>query len=240
MQTPTALVTGGAERIGRAISLALHQAGYAVVVHYHRSAAAARALVAECNQRRPDSARAVQADLGTARGCHELTRQALQWPVGVLVNNAAVFRPTPIAELSTADWDEILGLNLRAPLELARGMAEALQGGSIINITDIYAHRPLQGHLLYCISQAGLTMCTQALALELAPGVRVNAVAPGAILPPAGNPDRAQAIRQSIPLGGMGTPEDIAGAVLYLVRDASYLSGQTLILDGGRLLPVSP
>ena len=238
---PAALVTGAARRIGREISMQLHGAGYDLAVHYHQSEAAAVELTAECNQRRPHSAVALKADLHDAAGRTMLVEQALAFRphYALLVNNAAVFRATPLADIRQHDWDEIMGLNLFAPLALCQGLAPVLRGGSIVNITDIYAHRPLTRHLLYCLSKAGLTMLTQALALELAPHVRVNAVAPGAILPPAAaDPARMQAVGKSVPLGGPGTPQDVARAVLYLARDGAYLNGQVLVLDGGRLLPV--
>lgn len=238
---PVALVTGGAQRIGLAISQGLHEAGYDLVLHYHRSEAAATELAATCNRIRPNSAVALKADLHKLEECASLVEQALDLHqrYALLVNNAAVFRATPLTDISKDDWADIMGLNLHAPLALSQKLAAALRGGAIININDIYAYRPLAQHLLYCLSKAGLAMLTQGLALELAPHVRVNTVALGAILPPAeADPVRMKAISKSVPLGRFGDPADVAKAVLYLARDGAYLNGQSLVLDGGRLLPV--
>lgn len=238
---PVALVTGGAQRIGLEISRGLHEAGYDLVLHYHQSEAAATEFVATCNRMRSNSAVALRADLHKLEECITLAKQALDLHqrYALLVNNAAVFRATPLTSISKDDWIDIMGLNLHAPLALSQRLAAALRGGAIININDIYAYRPLAGHLLYCLSKAGLAMLTQGLAIELAPYVRVNAVAPGAILPPATtDPVRMKAISKSVPLGRLGTPADVAKAVLYLARDGAYLNGQSLVLDGGRLLPV--
>ncbi len=237
----TALVTGGSRRLGAAICRGLHEAGYALLVHYHCSRRQAQALVAELNRIRAGSALAVQADLRDAPQRELLLERTLafQGRLDVLINNASVYRPTPLDQVQEQDWEEFCALHLRAPLHLAQGLAPALRRsrGCIINLTDLYAIRPQPRHALYCATKAGLEMLTRSLALELAPRVRVNALAPGVILWPAKR-DAAQkaVIRQSIPLGRSGTAQEVAQAVLYLVG-ARYQTGQTLILDGGRATP---
>lgn len=235
----TALVTGGAKRIGAAIVRRLHAEGMNVVIHYHRSQAPAQALADELERARPGTAVTAQMDLAEIDGLSSLVKAATQWgSLDLLVNNASSFRPTPVGEVTEADWDTLFASNLKAPFFLAQAAAPALREseGSIINIVDIYARRPLHRHTVYCTAKAGLEMLTRSLARELAPAVRVNGVAPGAILWPEAPMDVSaqQKIIQRIALKRTGEPEDIAGAVVYLARDAAYVTGVVLPVDGGR------
>lgn len=233
-----ALVTGGSQRLGAHTARALHARGFCVAVHYHQSQAAAAQLCEELEKIRPQSTCLVQGDLSTAAApAAVIATVAARWGrLDVLVNNAAVFRPTPCGDPGMTDWDEIAGTNLRAPWLLANAALPWLKrrGGSIINIVDIYAERPRPGFALYCASKAGLIGLTRALARELAPEVRVNAVAPGAIMwSTETSASDKSAILAKTPLGRLGSPNDIAGAVCYLL-DAEYVTGQVLNIDGGR------
>jgi pteridine reductase len=237
------LVTGAARRIGAAIARALHGAGATLALHHRGSAAEAETLAAGLNATRPDSAACFAADLGTAAACAQLVTQvtARYGRLDGLVNNASSFFPTPLGTVGEAEWDRLMASNLKAPFFLAQAAAPWLartSGGAIVNIADIHAERPLKGYPVYCAAKAGLVMLTRALARELAPGVRVNAVAPGAILWPEPTPDAATqaTILARIPLACTGRPEDIAGAVLYLLGAAPYVTGQVLAVDGGRTL----
>ncbi|MCX8098828.1 MAG: pteridine reductase [Casimicrobiaceae bacterium] len=240
-QAPVALVTGAARRVGAAIAAALHEAGYRVLIHYRQSAQAARELAARLEARRPGSTALAQLDLLEWRRAPELIEAALlRWGrLDALVNNASLFAPTALATASDEDWERLLGSNLRAPFELARAAAPHLKErqGAIVNITDIHAERPMAGYLLYSVAKAGLAQLTRALALELAPRVRVNAVAPGPIAwPEDGQIDSAERERilSTTPLRREGHPEQIAQAVRYLLCDAHYVTGHTLAVDGGR------
>ena len=235
-----ALVTGAAQRLGAAIARRLHGAGMDLVVHYRSSSEAAARLVDELNGRRPDSATAVQADLLEAVAPPKLVAAAQRFRgrLDVLVNNASTFYPTPVPGTSARHWDELVGSNLRAPFFVAQHAAPHLaeHGGCIVNLVDIHAERPLRGYPVYSIAKAGMAMLTRALALELGPRVRVNGVAPGAILWPQPEPsetEKARVLARSV-LGRRGDPDDIARAVLFLVRDAGYVTGQVLAVDGGQ------
>ena len=242
LQGKVALITGAARRIGAGIARALHAAGADVVVHYHHSLAEAAALQAELNDRRTDSCHLLQGDLLKTDSLPHLLEQLLASTgrLDILVNNASSFYPTAIGSVTEQQWDDLLGVNLKAPLFLSQAAAPQLrqQGGCIVNLADVHGMRPLQGSPLYSVAKAGLIMLTQALARELGPEVRVNAVAPGAILwPEQGMPvDKQQALLERTALKRIGSPEDIAKAVLYLVRDAPYVTGQILTVDGGRVL----
>jgi len=235
------LVTGGARRLGAASGRRLHAAGARLAVHYHRSAADADRLCAELNAERPGSAAAFGADLLDVGRLDGLVAAVVDRFGGldVLINNASSFYPTPIGETTPAQWDELMGTNVRAPFFLAQAAAPVLRarGGSIVNMVDVYAERPLAGYAPYCAAKAALVNLTRALARELAPQVRVNAVAPGAILWPEGE-EANEAARARIiartPLARLGTAEDIAAAVYYLVAEAPFVSGQVLAVDGGR------
>jgi pteridine reductase len=235
-----ALVTGAARRVGAEIATQLHAAGADVGIHYRNSGEDATNLVARLNGLRPNSAAAFQADLLDTVSLPALVAAVVDWRGGldVLVNNASTFYPTPLGEITEAHWDDLVGSNFKAPLFLSQAAAPSLRErrGSIVNIVDIHAQRPLRDHLVYGPAKAGLAMLTRALAKELAPEVRVNGVSPGAILwPEGGMSETAKAsILDQVPLARPGDPADIAGCVLYLVRDANYVTGQIVAVDGGR------
>ncbi len=237
----TALVTGGAQRIGASIVQALHDAGLNVVIHYRNSRAEAEDLVARLNRRRSGSAAALAADLTDPRAVRTLAAQAQACfqRLDVLVNNASSFYPTPLAEVCDDDWDRLMNGNLRAPFLLSQQLAPALAAsgqGAIINLIDIYAEKPLPGHSLYCITKAGLAMMTRSLARELGPQIRVNGIAPGAILWPEHGQPQQHIMLSASALKRAGEPQDIAGAVTWLALHAPYVTGQILAVDGGRSL----
>lgn len=235
----TALVTGAARRIGAAIADRLHAAGMNLVIHYRHSADEAEALAERLNARRRESAVTAQADLLAPDGFPSLIKTAEQWGgLDLLVNNASSFYATPLGEIDEGHWDELVGSNLKGPLFLAQAAWESLRArdGQIINIVDVHGFRPMPDHPVYSIAKAGLVMLTRSLAAEMAPSVRVNGIAPGAILWPERPMDEAsrEAILDRVPLGRSGEPADIAAAVLFLVRDAPYVNGHVLPVDGGR------
>lgn len=236
------LITGGARRIGAAISRHLHAAGMNLSLHYHQSAVAAQALAAELNAQRPASVHLLTADLRQTAELAALVQHSLDhWGrLDVLINNASSFYPTPLLQATEAQWDDLLASNLKAPFFLAQAAAPELrrQRGTLINLVDIHAERPRSGHPIYSAAKAGLVTLTRALALELQPAVRVNAIAPGAILWAENDdsPTTQQAILERIPLGRRGDPDDIARTVLFLIRDGTYINGQVLAVDGGRTL----
>lgn len=237
-----ALLTGAARRIGAATARALHAAGADVVIHYRHSAQAATALQAELNAMRPNSCFLVQGDLLQVRDMAPMVAQAVEQAgrLDILVNNASSFYPTPLATLTEAQFDDLIGTNLKAPLFMAQAAAPHLQAneGCIINMVDIHGMRPLKGYNAYCAAKAGLLMLTQVLARELGPQVRVNGIAPGAILWPELGANHAMHadILAKTALQREGTPQDTAKAILFLVQDAPYITGQVLPVDGGRLL----
>ena len=237
-----AIVTGSARRIGAVIARALHRRGLDIVVHYRSSSDQAESLVEQLNAERTESAVAVGGDLADLPVPERIVAKVLErfGRIDVLVNNASAFYPTPVDEATAEHWDELMASNLRAPFFLSQACAPHLSsnGGVIVNLVDIHALVPMQRHAIYCQAKAGLVMQTRALAKELAPEVRVNAVAPGAILWPENeqSPEAAQGILERIPMGREGRPEDIAGAVCFLALDAPYITGQILAVDGGRLL----
>jgi len=239
---PVALITGGARRVGAAIVRTLHGAGMNVALHYRQSMKAANQLADELNAQRSDSVRLFHADLCRTEHLPRLvsTVVADMGRLDVLVNNASSFFPTPLGSVTTDDWDDLLGTNLRAPFFLAQSAGPHLRAnkGCIINIADIHGRQPLKNHPVYSVAKAGLIMLTRALARELAPEVRVNAVAPGAILWPEQELDEVtkQRILSRTALKRRGDPDDIARAVLFLARDAGYITGETLVVDGGREL----
>jgi pteridine reductase len=238
----TALVTGAARRIGAAIARRLHAAGASVVLHYRGAEAEAARLESELNAARAGSALKVKADLLAPIAPRALVSAALQGfgRLDVLVNNASSFYPTAVGAIEAAHWEELVGSNLRAPLFLAQEAAPELakREGAIVNIADIHAERPLKGYLVYSVAKSGIAALTRALALELAPAVRVNAIAPGAIAWPEDGqfePRERERIVASTPLARLGTPEEIARAVHFLAT-ASFVTGQVLAVDGGRSL----
>ena len=242
MQQQAALVTGAARRIGAAIARALHAAGANVALHCNRSREEAERLAAELNSGRKGSAVVVQADLLDIASLPRLVADAASafGRLDALVNNASSFYATPFESIGEREWQDLIGTNLRAPLFLAQAAAPRLRKarGAIVNLVDIHAERPLPNFLVYSVAKAGLAGLTRALAIELGPDVRVNGVAPGAILWPdegrhfdAGERSR---ITSTTPLERIGSPEDVAGAVKYLLFDAPFVSGQVLAVDGGR------
>jgi pteridine reductase len=239
---PVALITGAARRIGAGIAQTLHAAGFNIVLHYRDSAQSALELCSTLNRQRPDSAITVQADLLQTAALPALITSALQpWQrLDALVNNASSFYPTPVGTIDEAAWDDLVGSNLKAPLFLAQAAVPYLKksGGSIVNISDVHADRPMRKYVVYSTAKAGLAALTKSLARELAPEVRVNAVAPGSILWPEHEmPGEArESILQRIPLQRAGTPEDIALAVKFLLLEAPYITGHILPVDGGRSL----
>lgn len=242
--TPVALITGSAKRIGASIARALHADGYDLALHYRGSGEAMAALAAELEGARPGSTLTLQADLAEFDRLPELIARTVgrYGRLDALVNNASGFAPTPIGGATPAQWDALFASNARAPFFLAQAAAPHLRAarGAIVNLVDIYAERPLRDHSLYCMAKAALVMATRALALELAPEVRVNAVAPGAILWPEAEGGKDEAAKAAMlartPLGRTGSAEEIAEAVRWLLREARYTTGQVLRVDGGRLL----
>lgn len=240
LQGKVALITGAARRIGAAIAATLHGSGASVAIHYRGSADSARELAARLNDERDASAKTFQADLNETAKLGSLVAAVHAWHgrLDFLVNNASSFYPTPPGEITESDWDDLIGSNLKAPLFLAQAALPHLRAarGVIVNMVDIHAQRPLKNHTVYGPAKAGLAMLTRSLAKDLAPDVRVNGVAPGAILwPEDGMSDAVkQSVLRQVPLARAGDPADIAGCVLYLVRDADYVTGQIIAVDGGR------
>jgi pteridine reductase len=236
-----ALITGGAKRVGASIACVLHARGMRVIIHYHHSEHEAKQLCERLNQDRPESAVCIQANLQHSAYIPELITLAIQtWGrLDVLINNAAVFQPSPLESLNPEKWSNTLNSNLTAPLFLSIEAAPYLKKtqGCIVNMVDIRANQPLKGYAHYCISKAGLVMATKSLALEWAPDIRVNAIAPGVALWSDAESEMMQKkIINRTPLKRAGTPEDIAKGVCFLIEDASYMTGQVLTIDGGRSL----
>jgi pteridine reductase len=235
------LITGGAKRVGAAICRRLHAAGANLMLHYRASAGEARLLQAELNHTRPSSVALIQADLLDIAKLPSLVDQTLATfgRLDALINNASSFFATPVGDITPALWDDLIGTNLRAPTFLSQAAALPLRRsqGAIVNITDIHAERPLKGYVVYSLAKAGLSGLTRSLARELAPEVRVNAIAPGPILWP--DDDQfdelsRQRIVSHTPLKREGSPDDIARAVSFLLMDAPYVTGTTIAVDGGR------
>lgn len=235
-----ALITGAARRIGAAIATTLHRNGANVAVHYRDSSTDADVLIEQLNGERRDSAAKFQANLSDTEALPSLVDSVLDWhgALDILINNASSFYPTPPGEITEAQWDDLIGSNLKAPMFLSQAALPALRDahGVIINLIDVHAQRPLRNHAVYGSAKAGLAMLTRSLAKDLAPDVRVNGVSPGAILWPENGMNEAtkDTILKQIPMQRPGEPEDIAGCVLYLVKDATYVTGQIIAVDGGR------
>jgi pteridine reductase len=236
------LITGAARRIGAVIALAFHEQGASVAVHYRSSEAEAAKLVAGMNARRRGSAVAIAADLHDMAALAALPGAATKalGRLDVLINNASTFYPTPVGQITAAQFDDLIGTNLRAPLFLAQAAATELRlrEGLILNIADIHALRPLNRHAVYCAAKAALVMLTRSLARELGPRVRVNAIAPGPVLWPASGVDAAlkRRIVARTALKRSGSPEDVARAALFFATEAPFVTGEVLAVDGGRLL----
>jgi pteridine reductase len=235
-----ALITGAARRIGATIAEGLHTAGMNVVVHFRSSGDEAERLVATLNDRRAESALAIRWDLGESETLTRLIENVVGATerLDVLVNNASSFYPTPLGKITEEQWDDLVGSNLKAPLFLCQAALPHLKAtsGTIINIVDVHSQRPLKDHPVYGSAKAGLAMLTRSLARDLGPDIRVNGVSPGAIMwPENGMPESVRKnIISKTALKRAGEPADIAAAVLFLVRDAPYVTGQILAVDGGR------
>ncbi|OGT33862.1 MAG: pteridine reductase [Gammaproteobacteria bacterium RBG_16_51_14] len=241
MSNKTVLITGAARRIGACIARYLHAAGMDTVIHYNTSANDALSLTSELNRIRPGSATSIQADLLDEGSYRTVIMAAAGFKghLDVLINNASCFYPSALHEITGGAWEKMISLNLKAPLFLSQAAAGYLHdvSGCIINITDIHAERPLKKHLIYSISKAGLLMLTKSMAREMGPGIRVNAISPGAILwPESMQEETKKMILARTSLQKYGTPEDIAKAVNFLIQDAGYMTGQVLTIDGGRTL----
>lgn len=241
MLNKVALITGAAKRIGAVIARSLHQQGFNVIIHYHHSQKEASELCRKLNEQRPNSAVVVAANLNDLSECKTLIEHSYQiWDrLDVLVNNASTFYQTPIGNTHALEWEDLLGTNVKAPFFLAQAAVDSLRQhqGCIVNIADIHAERPLKNYTVYCIAKAGVVMLTKSLARELGPDIRVNAVAPGAILWPDEKNELSEVIKQQIIektcLKRPGKPEDIAETVLFLINQ-KYITGQVIAVDGGR------
>lgn len=239
--TPVALITGGARRIGASIARQLHSEGYNLVIHYRNSKDDAQSVADTLNNLRNKSVTLVSANLNEKTDIESLAEQALAayGRLDVLINNASSFYPTPVSEASEEQWDDLFGSNAKAPFFLSQALSKALKDtrGKIVNIADIHAEKPLKEHTLYCMAKAANVMLTLSLAKELAPDIRVNSIAPGAIIWPEQDAELSQesqaAIVDKIPLARAGKPENIANTVSYLLNN-DYLTGQVISVDGGR------
>jgi pteridine reductase len=241
---PVALITGAGRRVGAVIARTLHAAGYDLALHYRRSVDDARTLADELEQQRSGSTLLLQAELADIPALPALIEQLLAHygRLDALVNNASAFYPTPLGSATPQQWNELFASNAQAPFFLSQAAIPALRvaHGGIVNMIDIYAERPLAEHPLYCMAKAALAAMTRSLALDLGPDIRVNGIAPGAVMWPSDGKPYAdqQAVLTRTPLQRTGTPEDVAGAVLWLLRDATFVTGQIIHIDGGRTLSV--
>ena len=246
MQGKVVLITGGARRVGAAICRYLHAHGASLMVHYRSSAKEARALQAELNLKRTDSVALIQADLLNLSVLPNLVGDTVKrfGRLDVVINNASSFFPTAVGEINDKAWDDLIGTNLKAPLFLSQAAVGQLKKnhGCIVNIVDIHAERPMKNYVVYSTAKAGLVNLTRSLARELAPEVRVNGVAPGAIIWPEDEAWSDELSRQRIInstlLKRVGEPEDIAKAVHFLIADAPYITGQIIAVDGGRSINI--
>lgn len=243
--TATALVTGAAQRIGAAIIRELHARGFDVALHYRSAAGPADELAAALNRERANSCRCFQADLANLPEVEGLATEVsahFNGALQLLVNNASGFRPTPFGSTREADFDAMLASNLKGPFFLTQALLPALREarGSVVNIIDTHVERPLDRYSAYCAAKAGLDSLTRGLALELGPDIRVNGVAPGAILWPEGDDAYDAGTRERMlartPLQRLGEPADIARTVAFLATDAPFITGQVIAVDGGRLI----
>jgi pteridine reductase len=241
---PVAMITGGAKRVGAVIARTLHAAGYDLALHARHSINEAKALADELETQRAQSVLLLQAELADTEALPRLVDETLARyrRLDALVNNASAFYPTPIGTATPAQWNELFASNAQAPFFLTQAAIPALREahGAIVNIVDIYAERAIAQHPIYVMAKGALAAMTRTLAFDLAPDIRVNGVAPGAVMWPSdGKPyDDQQAMLARTPLGRDGTPEDVAGAVLWLLRDAPFITGQIIRVDGGRTLTV--
>lgn len=240
LQDRVVLITGAARRVGAEIARTMHAAGANVLIHYRSSAAAAVALAEELNQVRPHSAAIHPAHLSNVQEPERLVAATLLefGHLDILINNASSFYPTPLGQITLPQWEDLMDSNLKAPLFLSQAAAPSLRArrGLIINMVDIHAFRPLRAHPVYSMAKAGLAMLTRSLARELGPEVRVNGIAPGPVLWPEGDMDEdlKREIIGKTALKRHGTPQDIARTALFLAKDAPYVTGQIICVDGGR------
>ena len=241
---PVALITGASRRVGAVVARILHAAGYDLALHYRHSSDEADALAKDLEQQRPNSTLLLQADLANLAALPSLIEKLLAHfgRLDALINNASAFYATPLDSATPTQWNELFASNAQAPFFLTQAAIPALREarGGIVNMLDIYAERPLAGYTLYCMAKASLAAMTRSLALELGPDIRVNGIAPGAVLWPAeGKSDEEQnELLSRTPLKRAGTPEDVASAILWLLRDAHYTTGQVIHVDGGRTLSI--
>ena len=233
------LITGAARRIGANIAQLFHNANYLVVIHYNQSASDANRLCKKLNDSDPDSCLLVQANLSSTDGIKKITDLITNLGrLDVLVNNASSFYPTPLENCDQEQWDDLIGSNLRGPFFLTQALSSLLkkQHGAVVNISDMHARQALANHPIYTIAKGGNIAMTKSMALELAPEVRVNSVAPGAILWPEHEEDdivKQQSVLRNVPMGKLGRESDIADTVFFLAIKASYMTGQTIAVDGG-------
>ena len=243
-RTRTALVTGAARRIGACIARSLHERGCTVLLHYHSSEGEAADLAEKLNRIRANSAVLIQADLSALEGAEDLACRVREQTtqLDLLVNNASRFYPTPLGDVTGDTWKDLMGSNVRGPFFLTQALLPELRAsrGAVINILDIHADKPMRKHTVYCMAKAALKMMTLSLARELGPEIRVNGVSPGAIMWPENEPSESvkDHILERTVMQRIGSPEDIAGAVVYLGLDAPYVTGQILAVDGGRSLNI--
>lgn len=237
MTPPVAIITGSAQRIGKALALALHAKGYNLVLHYFNTSA--RALAEQLNESRPDSVTLIQADLNDESASQKIIDHAINTfnKIDVLVNNASSFYKTPIGSITHNQWHDLFNTNAAAPFFLCQSAAPYLkaQQGCIVNIADVYAQTPKRNHTVYCMAKAANAMLTKSLAVELAPEIRVNGIAPGAALWPGEKPPaNEQKSLSEIPLGRVGGAEAMVETMLFLIDSASYITGQIIPVDGGK------
>jgi pteridine reductase len=241
---PVALITGASRRVGAVVARTLHGAGYDLALHYRQSSDEAKALADELEQHRPHSTLLLQADLSDLAALPGLIEKLLAHfgRLDALLNNASAFYATPLDSATPTQWDELFASNAQAPFFLTQAAIPALREarGGIVNMLDIYAERPLKGYTLYCMAKAALSAMTRSLALELGPDIRVNGIAPGAVMWPSEGKSDAEKneMLSRTPLDRAGTAEDVASAILWLLRDAHYTTGHVIPIDGGRLLSI--
>ena len=244
LENKIVLITGGAKRVGAAICRLLHAHGANLMIHYRNSVNEARALQSELNLKRANSVAIIQGDLLNLATLPNLVEETVKHfgKLDVLINNASTYYPTEIGNINEANWNDLMGSNLKAPLFLSQAAAIELrkQQGCIVNITDMHVERPKKGYIVYSVAKAGLVTLTKSLAHELSPDVRVNAVAPGPVMWPEDNPQFDEVYRQRVIsqtlLKRIGEPQDIAKAVKFLIQDAPFITGQIIAVDGGRSL----
>ena len=237
----TVLITGGAKRIGLATAKYLHQYGFNIIITYSKSKNDAEKVLCTLNNNRPNSCAIIQANFSTIKSYNSLYNKALKafGRIDVLINNASKFYPTKIDMVNDKNWTDIINTNLKTPLFLSKSFLPELKKrkGSIINIIDIHVNPPLKNHIIYNLSKAGLLALTKSLAKDLAPTVRVNGISPGAIMwPKSINKKRKKEIISKIALQRIGEPDDIAKAILFLITNGDYITGQNINVDGGRRL----